>query len=120
MSDCVWSGLDFHEWVTLLTAVGIFALLLFTRLQAELVFLGGMAVLLVTGTLDAREALAGFSSSSVVVVALLFVVVAGMVHTGVLHWVGKASAGAAGKIPPGAAAAHLPLPGRHPRSRREI
>lgn len=89
MSELVWAGLDFHEWVTLLTAVGIFGLLLLTRLQAELVFLGGMAVLLVTGTLDAREALAGFSSSSVVVVALLFVVVAGMVHTGVLHWVEK-------------------------------
>ena len=78
MSDIINSGLSFGEWVTLLTAVGIFLLLLCTRLQAELVFLGGMAVLLVTGVLDAREALAGFSSSSVIVVALLFVVVAGL------------------------------------------
>lgn len=89
MSDVMMSGLSFGEWVTLLTAVAIFLLLLFTRLQAELVFLGGMAVLLVTGVLDAREALAGFSSSSVIVVALLFVVVAGLVHTGLLHWVEK-------------------------------
>lgn len=88
MEDCI-AGFDFHEWVTLLTAMGIFALLLFTRVQAEIVFLGGMAVLLITGTLDAREALAGFSNSSVIVVALLFVVVAGLVHTGVLHWVEK-------------------------------
>jgi hypothetical protein len=76
MSDVMMSGLSFGEWVTLLTAVAIFLLLLFTRLQAELVFLGGMAVLLVSGVLDAREALAGFSSSSVIVVALLFVVAA--------------------------------------------
>ncbi len=83
------TGFDFYEWVTLGTALGIFAVLLFTRVQAEVVFLGGMAVLLLTGVLDAREALAGFSSSSVIAVALLFVVVAGLVHTGVLHWVEK-------------------------------
>ncbi|MBR1982458.1 MAG: SLC13 family permease [Akkermansia sp.] len=82
-------GPDAQAWITLLTAAGIFALLLCTRLQAELVFLGGMAVLLVSGVVDAREALAGFSSPSVIVVALLFVVVAGLVHTGVLHWVEK-------------------------------
>ncbi len=86
MENWVITGLGFHEWVTLGTALGIFILLLCTRLQTELVFLGGMAVLLLTGTLDAREALAGFSSSSVIVVALLFVVVAGLVQTGVLHW----------------------------------
>ena len=89
MRELILSGLDFHAWVTLLTALGIFALLLFTRIQAEVVFLGGMAVLLLTGVLDAREALAGFSSPSVIVVALLFVVVAGLVYTGVLHWVEK-------------------------------
>ena len=89
MDELAQTGLSIHAWITLLTAVGIFALLLFTRLQAELVFLGGMAVLLVSGVLDAREALAGFSSASVIVVALLFVVVAGLVHTGVLHWVEK-------------------------------
>ena len=89
MGEMLTAGLDFHEWETLLTAGGMFALLLFTRVQAEIVFLGGMAVLLLTGTLDAREALAGFSSSSVISVALLFVVVAGLVHTGVLHWVEK-------------------------------
>ena len=83
------TGLEFDAWVTLLTAVGIFVLLLFTRVQAELAFLGGMAVLLLTGVLEAREALAGFSSPSVIVVALLFVVVAGLVHTGVLHWAEK-------------------------------
>ena len=89
MGEELTAGLSFQEWVTLLTAVGIFAVLLFTRVQAELAFLGGMAVLLLSGVLDAREALAGFSSSSVIVVALLFVVVGGMVHTGVLHWVEK-------------------------------
>ena len=36
------AGLSLHEWVTLLTALGIFVLLLLTRLQAELVFLGGI------------------------------------------------------------------------------
>lgn len=89
MSGVLIWGLDVQAWVTLLTAAGIFLLLLCTRLQTELVFLGGMAVLLLAGVVDAREALAGFSAPSVIVVALLFVVVAGLVHTGVLHWVEK-------------------------------
>ena len=51
MGELVLYGLGFHEWVTLLTALGIFALLLFTRLQAELVFLGGMAAGAVWGAI---------------------------------------------------------------------
>ena len=42
-----------------------------------------------TGVLDAKEAFSGFSSTSVIVIGVLFVVVAGLMHTGVLQWIVK-------------------------------
>ena len=46
-------------------------------------------MLYVTGVLDAKEAFAGFSGTSVITVGVLFVVVAGLTHTGVLQWIVK-------------------------------
>lgn len=65
----------------------MFLTLLFTNLREDVAFLGVIAVLLLTGVLDTKEALAGFSSSSVVVIGVLYVVVAGLVQTGVLQWI---------------------------------
>ena len=76
-------GLD--AWITIVTVLGMFSVLLFTKLRSDWVFLGAIGVLFVTGVLDAKEAFSGFSSTSVVTVGVLFVVVAGLMHTGVLH-----------------------------------
>jgi di/tricarboxylate transporter len=89
MNDIIFCGLTLPAWITLATVVTMFSLLLFTKLEADIVFVGGMTTLLVTGTLPTKDVLAGFSSPSVVVVGVLFVVVAGMVHTGVLQWIVK-------------------------------
>ena len=67
----------------------MFTVLLFTKLRADVVFLGAISILFVTGVLDAKEAFSGFSSTSVVVIGVLFVVVAGLTHTGVLQWIVK-------------------------------
>lgn len=80
-------GFSFYAWTTIVLVLVMFGLLLFTKLPADVVFVGGMAVLLVCGVLPARDVLSGFSSESVVVVGILFVVVAGLVYTGVLQWI---------------------------------
>ena len=67
----------------------MFSVLLFTKLRADIVFLGAIAVLYVTGVLDAKEATSGFSALSVIVVGVLFIVVAGLTYTGVLQWIVK-------------------------------
>ena len=82
-------GFNLHAWITIATVLAMFSVLLFTRLRSDLVFLGAVAILFVTGVLDAKEAFSGFSSTSVVVVGVLFVVVAGLTHTGVLQWIVK-------------------------------
>ena len=82
-------GFSLHAWITMVTVLGMFTILLFTKLRSDLVFLGAMAVLFVTGVLGPQEAFSGFSSTSVVVIGVLFVVVAGLTHTGVLQWIVK-------------------------------
>ena len=67
----------------------MFTVLLVTKLRSDLVFLGAIAILFVTGVLNAKEAFSGFSSTSVVVIGVLFVVVSGLTHTGVLQWIVK-------------------------------
>lgn len=87
METVLFMGFNLYAWITIATVLGMFTTLLFTKLRADVVFLAAMGVLLVTGVLDAKEAFSGFSSTSVVVIGVLFVVVAGLTHTGVLQWI---------------------------------
>ena len=82
-------GFNIDAWITIVTVLSMFSILLFTKLRSDLVFLGAIAVLFVTGVLDAKEAFSGFSNTSVVIVGVLFVVVSGLTHTGVLQWIVK-------------------------------
>ena len=82
-------GFGLNAWITIVTVLSMFTVLLFTKLRADLVFLGAIGVLYVTGVLDAKEAFSGFSSTSVIVIGVLFVVVAGLTYTGVLQWIVK-------------------------------
>ena len=82
-------GFNIHAWITIATVLTMFTILLTTKLRTDLVFLGAIGVLFVTGVLDAKEAFSGFSSTSVVVIGVLFVVVAGLTYTGVLQWMVK-------------------------------
>ena len=89
MESIVFLGFNLYAWITIATVLSMFTVLLFTKLRADLVFLGAISILFVTGVLDAKEAFSGFASTSVVIIGVLFVVVAGLTHTGVLQWIVK-------------------------------
>ena len=89
MDSIVFLGFNLYAWITIVTVLTMFSVLLFTKLRSDLVFLGAIAILFVTGVLDAKEAFSGFSSTSVIIIGVLFVVVAGLTHTGVLQWIVK-------------------------------
>ena len=78
-------GFSIYAWITIATVLIMFTTLLVTKLRSDVVFLGAVGVLFVTGVLDAKEAFSGFSGTSVITVGVLFVVVAGLTRTGVLH-----------------------------------
>ena len=65
MESIVFLGFNLHAWITIATVLSMFAVMLFTKLRADLVFLGAIAILFVTGVLDSKEAFSGFSSTSV-------------------------------------------------------
>ena len=58
-------GFGLHAWITIVTVLTSFSVLLFTKLRSDLVFLAVVGVLFVTGVLNVNEALSGFSSTTV-------------------------------------------------------
>ena len=87
--DAVFWGFSVHAWITIVTVLAVFSTLIFTKMRADIVFLGAMGVLFVTGVLKASDAFSGFSDTSVIVVGVLFFVVAGLMQTGVMPWIVK-------------------------------
>lgn len=87
--EVLFLGLSGAAWFVIFIVVVVFALQLFTNLPSDFVFLGGMMLLLVSGVIPESKILQGFSSSTVVLIAVLFVVICGLVRTGFLQWVVK-------------------------------
>lgn len=80
-------GLTCAAWFVIFVVVLVFILQICTKLPSDFVFLGGMMLLLVSGVIPADKVLGGFSSSTVVLIGVLFVVICGLVRTGFLQWV---------------------------------
>ena len=80
-------GLELDAWITIATLVALMAVLVFTRLRSDVVFLGAVGILFLTGVLDSTQAFSGFINSSVIVVAAMFVICTGLSYTGVLQWI---------------------------------
>lgn len=79
--------LTWHAWLALGMVVVTLLLLATTRLPADFVFMGGVVVLLAAGVLSRGDALAGFSNTGMITVAVLYVVVSGLEETGALGWI---------------------------------
>lgn len=109
MEAILFCGLSVGAWITIAVILIMFGVMIFTKLPADLVFMGGMTALFVSGVLSAKEALAGFSSVSVVTIGVLFVVIAGLVHTGFIQWVVKYVLGVPGSYPKAVVRLMLPV-----------
>ena len=81
--------LNFQAWYTIFVVLTMFISLSLTKIRTEVAFLAVMVALLCGGVLDAKTTFSGFSSESVIVVAVLFVVISGLTYTGVLNWTVK-------------------------------
>lgn len=82
-------GLPWQAWLAIATVCAAFLGNALTSLPADIVFLGAAAVLFLSGVLDEKAALAGFSNSGVITVGVLYIVVAGLQQTGALQWVSQ-------------------------------
>ena len=109
MGSFMFLGFGLDAWITIVTVLGMFTILLFTKWRSDIVFLGAIGVLFVTGVLDAKEAFSGFSGTSVVTVGVLFVVVAGLMHTGVLQYIVRYLLGTPNSYPKAVTRLMLPV-----------
>jgi di/tricarboxylate transporter len=62
-------------------------MLIFTRFPADVLFLGSLTVLLLTGVLSAKEALVGMANEGMITVGVMYVIVTGLRDTGGVGWI---------------------------------
>ncbi len=79
--------MTFAAWVTIAIILSCLALLISTRLSADLILFGGLVVLILTQMVSPAEALVGFSNEGMLTVAALYVVAAGLRETGAIQFV---------------------------------
>ena len=74
-------------WTVIAVILLCLTLLITTRISADIVFLGGLTVLIVSQVVPPAEAIAGFSNQGMLTVAALYVVAAGLKETGAVQYI---------------------------------
>ncbi len=75
--------------LTLATVVLAILAMVFLRFAPDMVLMGGLSLLLVTGVVSAERALGGFANEGLITVAVLFAVAEGMRQTGGISFLGQ-------------------------------
>jgi len=73
-----------EAWITAGILAATFALLLFSRLPAHVIFLGALTAAITFGLAPVEDLLKGFSNQGVLTVAVLFMIAEGMYSTGAI------------------------------------
>ena len=81
--------LQVDSWITLLLFAATIVLFITEWIQADLVALGLVIGLMVTGILTPEEALSGFSSQIVIAIAALFIVGGAVMETGLADFISR-------------------------------
>ncbi len=71
---------------TLIILFFVVSALISNRISADLVLMAAVTCLVVSGVVTAKDALQGFSNPGVMTIACLYVIAAGLMETGAVHW----------------------------------
>ncbi|MDZ4782607.1 MAG: SLC13 family permease [Planctomycetia bacterium] len=74
--------MGFDAYISLGVLALVFGVLLFTRIAADVVLVGGVTLLVLTGVIAPQQALGGLANPAVATIGVLFVVGAGVRETG--------------------------------------
>jgi len=85
--------LVWEAWLTIGVVVAVFGILVATQAATDMVFLGGLAVLLLAGVVTPGQAFGGLANEGVITLAVLYVVVVGLQETGAVRWIGRSVLG---------------------------
>lgn len=81
--------MGWEAWYTLAVTALIVGTLAFGRVGADIVFVGGVTLLIAAGVITEEEALQGLSEPSLVTIGALFVVAAGLQETGAMAFLSQ-------------------------------
>ncbi len=81
--------MDWQILVTFLVLIGVIGSLTFLRAGADTILMGGLTILVITGVVPAKAAVAGFANEGLIAVAFLFVVSEGIRQTGGFAFAGQ-------------------------------
>ncbi|WP_346921758.1 SLC13 family permease [Glutamicibacter creatinolyticus] len=76
-----------EAYITFAVILAVLGALAWGRLPADIILMGAVLVLLLTGVLEPAEALVGFANPGVITVAVLYIVAAGLKETGAVQWI---------------------------------
>ena len=82
-------GLSLQIWLVIIMMIGLFYMLTRTRVPAEVSFLGAVTFLLAMGVISEHDLLEAFGSEAILVTGAFYIVLAGLMTTGVLYWLSK-------------------------------
>jgi di/tricarboxylate transporter len=82
-----------EAWLTIAVLAGVFGTLVLTRAPVDIVFLGGLTVLVLAGVVTPGEAFGGLANEGLITLAVLYVVVVGLQETGAIRWIGRSLLG---------------------------
>lgn len=91
-------GLSTSLLITTAVLIALFVALFRTRVAPDLLFVGAVTTLLLTGVINAREAFSGLSNEGVLTVAVLYVVAAAIKETGGVQWIVQNMLGKPGSV----------------------
>ncbi|MGD9647882.1 MAG: SLC13 family permease, partial [Pirellulales bacterium] len=81
--------MSIEGWFTIAVVGLVLLALMLTQLAPDVILVGGLVVLLLSGILAPDEALAGLSNEGMVTVGVLFIVGAGVRETGSVDWLAQ-------------------------------
>ncbi|WP_435011753.1 SLC13 family permease [Tundrisphaera lichenicola] len=76
-----------EAWFTVVLVIAEIGLLAFTRFAPDIIMMGGLTLLLISGILTPEESLSGLANEGMVTVGVLYLVVAGLRDTGGVGWI---------------------------------
>ena len=81
--------MSFHAYIAVTTVLLIFITIqVRRRIPTDLLFLGGLVVVTISGVIPPQKALEGFSNPAILTIGSLLVCAAGLRNTGILDWIG--------------------------------
>lgn len=86
--NSVWNSAD--PWIAVIVTTMVFlGLQMRRRLPVDLMFMGALVAVTLTGVISPKSALENFANPAVITIAGLLIVAAGLKSTGVLDWLGQ-------------------------------